>query len=128
MYTNKPYESDLINSYAWDTAIMFIQTFGTEEDASSYASENKCTGLRKTGLNPDKYCNIYDMSGNATEWTTETCDSDLGPCTTRGGCYDTGYPTFGSPSGTTAVRWWGALSDTIISQSFRPLLYMSLEP
>ena len=43
MYTNKPYESDLVNSYAWDTAIVFIQTFGTEEDASSYAIQNKST-------------------------------------------------------------------------------------
>ena len=30
------YASDLVNSYAWDTAIIFIQTYSTETDASSY--------------------------------------------------------------------------------------------
>ena len=65
------YASDLVNSYAWDTAIIFIQTYGTGEDASSYASKNKSTSFSKTGINNDKYCNIWDMSGNTCEWTTE---------------------------------------------------------
>ena len=65
------YASDLVNSYAWDTAIIFIQTYSTETDASSYASKNKSTSFSKTGINNDKYCNIWDMSGNACEWTTE---------------------------------------------------------
>ena len=65
------YASDLVNSYAWDTAIIFIQTYGTGADANSYASKNKSTLLTKTGINSDKYCNIWDMSGNACEWTTE---------------------------------------------------------
>lgn len=63
------YASDLVNSYAWDTAIIFIQTYG--KDASTYASENKSISFENTGINPDKYCNIWDMSGNAQEWTTE---------------------------------------------------------
>ena len=58
------YASDLVNSYAWDTAIIFIQTYGTGADANSYASKNKSTLLTKTGINSDKYCNIWDMSGN----------------------------------------------------------------
>lgn len=37
------YASDLANSYAWDTTIIFIQTYGTEKDASSYAIQNKST-------------------------------------------------------------------------------------
>ena len=65
------YASDLVNSYAWDTAIIFIQTYSTETDASSYASKNKSTSFSKTGINNDKYCNIWDMSGNTCEWTTE---------------------------------------------------------
>ena len=65
------YASDLVNSYAWDTAIIFIQTYSTETDASSYASKNKSTSKANTGTNNDKYCNIWDMSGNACEWTTE---------------------------------------------------------
>ena len=59
------YASDLVNSYAWDTAIIFIQTYSTETDASSYASKNKSTSFANTGKNNDKYCNIWDMSGNA---------------------------------------------------------------
>ena len=66
------YASDLVNSYAWDTAIIFIQTYSTETDASSYASKNKSTSHTYTGINNDKYCNIWDMSGNAWEWTTES--------------------------------------------------------
>ena len=87
------YASDLVNSYAWDTAIIFIQTYGTGADANSYASKNKSTLLTKTGINSDKYCNIWDMSGNACEWTTEystySDDSYFMPCVCRGGYYGT---------------------------------------
>ena len=85
------YASDLVNSYAWDTAIIFIQTYSTETDASSYASKNKSTSRVNTGKNNDKYCNIWDMSGNAYEWTTEystySLNSVFRPCVTRGGYY-----------------------------------------
>ena len=78
------YYSDLINSYAWDTAIIFIQAY---ED-STYASANYGPSFTTTGTNPDKACNIHDMSGNAYEWTTETyATSDYFPypsCTVRG--------------------------------------------
>ena len=87
------YASDLVNSYAWDTAIIFIQTYGTGADANSYASKNKSTLLTKTGINSDKYRNIWDMSGNACEWTTEystySDDSYFMPCVCRGGYYGT---------------------------------------
>ena len=87
------YASDLVNSYAWDTAIIFIQTYSTETDASSYASQNKSTSFANTGKSNDKYCNIFDMSGNADEWTTEystnSSTSDFYPCVHRGGYYDT---------------------------------------
>ncbi len=83
------YASDLVNSYAWDTAIIFIQTYSTEIDASSYASKNKGTSRANTGINNDKYCNIWDMSGNVYEWTTEystySVDSTFLPCVYRGG-------------------------------------------
>ena len=83
------YYSDLINSYAWDTAIIFIQAY---ED-STYASENYSTRYTTTGTNQDKVCNIHDMSGNAEEWSTETStysfSSNDYPCTARGGFYDT---------------------------------------
>ena len=83
------YASDLVNSYAWDTAIIFIQTYSTGTDASSYASKNKSTSFANTGINNDKYCNIWDMSGNAFEWTTEysthSFNSFFYPCVIRGG-------------------------------------------
>ena len=40
--------SDLINSYAWDTAIVFIQKCGTESNSSTYS---KTDGLSSTGTN-----------------------------------------------------------------------------
>ena len=87
------YASDLVNSYAWDTTIIFIQTYSTETDASSYASQNKSTSFANTGINNDKYCNIWDMSGNASEWTTEystfSDGSDFNRCVSRGGFYVT---------------------------------------
>ena len=87
------YASDLVNSYAWDTAIIFIQTYGTGTDASTYASQNKSTSFAKSGINNDKDCNIFDMSGNAYEWTTEyspySPNSSFGPCVNRGGYYST---------------------------------------
>ena len=89
------YASDLVNSYAWDTAIIFIQTYSTETDASSYASQNKSTSFANTGKSNDKYCNIFDMSGNAYEWTTEysanSVDSDFYPCVPRGGLRYSGW-------------------------------------
>ena len=65
------YASDLINSYAWDTAIIFIQTYSTNTDAKTYASKKAGDEIKNTGINDDKYCNICDMSGNLNEWTTE---------------------------------------------------------
>ena len=83
-------ESDLINSYAWDTAIVFIQ----EMESTNYA--NKIDGsksIRNTGSGNDKVCNIFDMASNCYEWSTEY--SSYGyigssfPCIARGGVYDT---------------------------------------
>ena len=119
------YASDLVNSYAWDTAIIFIQTYSTGEDASDYASKNKSTSFANTGKNNDKYCNIWDMSGNAFEWTTEystySNNSVFSPCVYRGGCYfiDGGPATY-----CTSGR---SFNDTTRSNSYnglRPLLYV----
>lgn len=104
------YASDLVNSYAWDTAIIFIQTYSTETDASSYASKNKSTSKANTGTNNDKYCNIWDMSGNACEWTTEyytsSSSSVFYPCVYRGGYYYTAYgkPTITRLTATAVAR------------------------
>ena len=118
------YASDLVNSYAWDTAIIFIQTYSTGTDASSYASKNKSTSFEKTGINNDKYCNIFDMSGNAYEWTTEYSTSSYGsgfnPCVNRGGFY---YTDYGKAYSYTSDRG-GVTTYSLSFYSLRPLLYV----
>ena len=82
------YASDLVNSYAWDTAIIFIQTYSGKTDYASHNESKTTKAFTATGKNNDKYCNIWDMSGNAWEWTTEysTCSyySRIRPCVFRG--------------------------------------------
>ena len=79
-------KSDLINSYAWDTAIVYIQEAGN----SNYANQtSKNYSLANTGANADEVCKINDMASNVIELTTEYSSSTLsfnaGPCTHRGG-------------------------------------------
>ena len=119
------YASDLVNSYAWDTAIIFIQTYGTGEDASDYASKNKSTSFANTGINNDRYCNIFDMSGNAYEWTTEystySANSLFFPCVFRGGyCYTGG----GEAGSYTSGRNYFNTTDKLSNCSLRPILYV----
>ena len=119
------YASDLVNSYAWDTAIIFIQTYSTETDASSYASQNKSTSFANTGKSNDKYCNIFDMSGNADEWTTEystySSTSHFYPCVHRGGYYDT---DIGEAYCYTSNRYDDYTTDSHSYDSLRSLLYV----
>ena len=119
------YASDLVNSYAWDTAIIFIQTYSTETDASSYASQNKSTSFANTGINLDKYCNIWDMSGNAIEWTTEystrSVGSDFCPCVYSGGYYDA---VFGRAKRYASYRGGNDTTGSSSIDGLRPLLYV----
>ena len=83
-------ESDLVNSYAWDTAIVFIQSMKTEN--SNYANKKDGSGsLKNTGETGDEVCNIYDMAANVAEWTTEYCTRTFSSfafaCTYGGGDY-----------------------------------------
>ena len=120
------YASDLVNSYAWDTAIIFIQTYSTGEDASSYASKNKgpSDGQCNTGISNDKYCNIWDMSGNYFEWTTEYSTYSNGnfvnPNVRRGGCYSTFYA---KAADYTSFRY-GYIPESTFNHGLRPLLYV----
>ena len=119
--------SDLINSYAWDTAIVFIQKCGTESNSSIYSKtsgESATSGSapQATGINilkatnkVDKQCNIFDMAGNCFEWTTETYSNSSNPCVLRGGIYNYTYTSFRvGYSASYAVNYF----------SFRPLLYL----
>ena len=111
--------SDLINSYAWDTAIVYIQNFSGDTDYSKQNSLNK--SLANTGVNSDEKCKINDMASNAYEWTTEYCtysfSSNAYPCTYRGGgCSGSSYYT-DDRNGDLAT---GSYNDI----SFRCALYM----
>ena len=81
-------KSDLMNSYAWDTAIVYIEEVGH----ANYANKADGNGtLKNTGATGDEVCKINDMASNIYEWTTEystsTGSSVAYPCTLRGGKY-----------------------------------------
>ena len=85
-------KSDLINSYAWDTAIVYIQECGN----TNYANQNsKNNDLANTGINNDEVCKINDMASNIMEFTTEyssyTVSSRADPCSLRGGGYSDSF-------------------------------------
>ena len=128
MYSDSNFESDLMNSYAWDTAIVFLQKFDNRANKASlkpYSRQNRLnTSFAGQGTNnlsdaskQDVICNVYDMASNCFEWTTETCSGSDSLCTSSGGSYSvinfytsTRFPSYTSTS-----------SDNF---SFRPLLYM----
>ena len=122
MYTNKPFESDLVNSYAWDTAIIFFQEFGGNSTYSQKTSVN--SKLANTGTSGTSYtgtkdiiCNVYDMASNCYEWSTETYGLSGYPCTLRGGLY-------GFSNVYTSNRTYGSTTNADYFYLFRPLLYM----
>jgi len=89
MYNSNKFTSDLMNSYAWDTATLFLQTCGKEKYSRKTSVNNS---LARKGTNSSDYtgtrdtvCNVYDMASNIEEWTTETSDNSLYPCVHRGG-------------------------------------------
>ena len=123
MYSGNNYvESDLVNSYAWDTAIVYIQEMGN----TNYANANRDTtgnkSLKNTGETGDKVCNIFDIAANLREWTTEystyVYDSyNSSHCTIRGGnCSVSDYYT--------GNRVYDHTTSGYYSASFRPLLYV----
>ena len=111
--------SDLMNSYAWDTAIVYIQAFSGDTDYSRQNSKN--TSLANTGVNGDEVCKINDMASNTLEWTTEyspyTSSGWAYPCTSTGGYFAM------SDFFTSRRFYYTALYSNSIS-AFRPALYM----
>lgn len=65
--------SDLINSYAWDTALVFVQNCGSNSNYSNKRlnGEYSTSGTLTNSDKNDIECNIYDMAGNFSEWSTE---------------------------------------------------------
>ena len=116
MYNSTKFTSDLMNSYAWDTAITFIQKCTKETNYANQTSLN--TGsVAQTGTTNDKQCNIFDMASNVMEWTTETSDNSNSPCVSRGGYYynNNHYTNYSNGYGN---------SDCDDSSGFRPLLFV----
>ena len=130
--------SYLCSSYAWDTAIKFIQTHST---ATTYATtrdnfnENwqdkevkdkngnvlKKSGIAErinTGLTTSK-SNIYDMGGNVAEFTTELIPDTSEAVVMRGGlyCYYGYYRSAGN-------RWDSTSSATLDYYCFRSTLFL----
>ena len=108
--------SDLINSYAWDTAILFIQKYGK----NNYSMQNSLNtdSAVNTGLSGDVQLNIYDMASNCLEYTTETYSDSGTPCVLRGGYYSRDYFYTSSRGQRTSTNYGTAYS------SFRPILYL----
>ena len=118
MYSlNNNFESDLVNSYAWDTAIVFIEKYS--EGNSNYANK-KWTEFSSSDVNTggmgDVVCNIHDMAVSRTEWTTEHSTNTNTSCVIRGG-YNAGNHY-------TAIRDNYGVTSSDPQRSFRSLLYL----
>lgn len=114
IYNNNNFTSDLVNSYAWDTAILFIQKCSNDKTYSRKKSLN--TQLINTGSTGDVVCNIYDMASNNWEWTTETCNLEETPCVTEGGDW------YHKDFYTNNRNYRNSEKDS--AGSFRPILYL----
>ena len=97
MYSSANYTSSLPSSYAWDTAIKFLEQTGneaylTDSSQGNYYNtmpEGKTQAgsvLIETGkTTPVKH--LYDMGGNVYEWTTERYSNVEATKVSRGGFY-----------------------------------------
>ena len=109
------FTSDLVNSYAWDTALVFIQKCSGDTKYSQQNSLN--TSLADKGTTNDVKCNIYDMASNCFEWSTETAKNKQFPCVSRGStCYN------GDGFAGARFGFYADYGDDYYS--FRPLLYL----
>ncbi len=120
MYSDNNFTSDLVNSYAWDTAIKFLQEFDNRKNKTKPYSQQKSinTSLLENGTTADVICNVYDMASNTMEWTTETSFALYNPSVKRGSCV--GYDeTLVSSS-----RYYTDPGYDDGRFSFRPILYL----
>ena len=124
--SNNNVESELISSYAWDTALNFIcQTNVASGEGYNLAITtsstygNLGTGSKKnTGAyTADNYSNIHDLLGNCFEWTTEYQSVSPYYCVIRGGMYN-------SSSGQAATRSSNNTTGRVDTLSFRTQIYV----
>ena len=134
--TNSEATSYLCSSYAWDTAVNFIQNNSTAKNyATSIEGFNgnwnpqavkdpsgnviKPAGTSQqlnTGLTT-QFCNIFDIGGNEAEFTTELNPGTSETVVLRGGSYYTDH----GPAG---YRWDDGSGDADIGLGFRATLFL----
>lgn len=134
--TNSEATSYLCSSYAWDTAVNFIQNNSTAKNyATSIEGFNgnwnpqavkdpsgnviKPAGTSQqlnTGLTT-QFCNIFDMGGNEAEFTTELNPGTSETVVLRGGGYSYDY----GPAG---YRWDVGSGGAYIDRGFRATLFL----
>lgn len=133
--TNSEVNSYLCSSYAWDTAVNFIQNNSTAKNyATSIEGFNgnwnpqavkdpsgnviKPAGTSQqlnTGLTT-QFCNIFDMGGNEAEFTTELNPGTSETVVLRGGGY--------GDNGPAGHRWDGGSGGAGIGDGFRATLFL----
>lgn len=134
--TNSEVNSYLCSSYAWDTAVNFIQNNSTAKNyATSIEGFNgnwnpqavkdpsgnviKPAGTSQqlnTGLTT-QFCNIFDMGGNEAEFTTELNPGTSETVVLRGGDY-------GSVDYPAGYRWDGDSGCAGVNYGFRATLFL----
>ena len=133
--TNSEVNSYLCSSYAWDTAVNFIQNNSTAKNyATSIEGFNgnwnpqavkdpsgnviKPAGTSQqlnTGLTT-QFCNIFDMGGNEAEFTTELNPGTSETVVLRGGYYFYSFPA--------GYRWDYVSGNAYIFFGFRATLFL----
>ena len=133
--TNSEVNSYLCSSYAWDTAVNFIQNNSTAKNyATSIEGFNgnwnpqavkdpsgnviKPAGTSQqlnTGLTT-QFCNIFDMGGNEAEFTTELNPGTSETVVLRGGIYYNDRPA--------GYRWDTNSGYASIGYGFRATLFL----
>ena len=114
--------SDLMNSYAWDTAIVYIQAMGNTNYANANRGSN--TTLKNTGDTGDEKCKIFDMAGNVSEWTTEYSSYEVSSGS-YAGAYHCGARGGSHGGSKVRTRYYGTRASYTSSQrAFRPVLFL----
>ena len=116
MYSGNQFvTSELISSYAWDTALNFICQTNEEGYLLATTTDsvygNIGTNIKElTGeYEADNYSNIYDFLGNCFEWTTEYYSDGPYPCVYGGGSYyysnrSADYRTYSSTTNNSSIN------------------------
>ena len=118
--------SELISSYAWDTALNFICQTNEEGYLLATTTDNVYgnigTSIKElTGAyEADNYSNIHDFLGNSHEWTTEYSSDSYRPNVARGGFANENNDHRYCAGG----RYAGTINDCNQDASFRVQLYI----